>query len=74
MHGFSNCILINKSCLFVKLLELFHYTCFVLHFAGPNTWTGGNVYFLGLFWWNIDQVIIGRIPLWRGDGNRRPRW
>jgi hypothetical protein len=51
-------ILLNKSCLFVKLLELFHYIFFVLHFVGPNTWTSENVHFIGLFWRIFNQVII----------------
>jgi hypothetical protein len=50
-------ILLNKSCLFVKLLELFHYICFVLQFLGLITWTNGNEHFLGPFWWIFNEDI-----------------
>jgi hypothetical protein len=35
-------ILLIKYCLLFKLMKLFYYNTLVLHFVGPNTWTGGN--------------------------------
>jgi hypothetical protein len=51
-------VLLNKSCLLVKLLELYYYIFFVIHFVGLITWTNGNEHFLDLIWWIIDQVFI----------------